>query len=266
MKDDKSMKKGFSEINGVLFDLDGVFYVGDDAIPGGAETIEELRKMGITCRFSTNTTTKSLTTLFRKIQQLGLPIEKSEIISAPQVAIRYLRKQNNPTCFLCVNDDLCEDFQEFAVSDTAPDFIVIGDIDDRWDYNLLNRMFRMILNGAQIIALHKGRYWHQPDGIYLDIGSFVVGLEYSTGKQAKVIGKPNPDFFHLALEDMQVPTSKALMIGDDVVSDVGGAQKAGLKGVLVKTGKYRDELVKASGVTPDAIVQSVASLPDLLKG
>ncbi|MEZ5359490.1 MAG: TIGR01458 family HAD-type hydrolase [Candidatus Zixiibacteriota bacterium] len=258
------VKKDFSHIKGVMFDLDGVFYIGDSTIEGSLETIERLRKSGLPFRFTTNTTTKSRATLLTKLNRLGLPIKANEVFSAPEVAIRYLRKQGSPSCFLCLNDDLMQDFSEFTHTDQSPDFVVIGDINDGWHYDLLNKMFRMIIGGAEIIALHKGRYWHEPDGLYLDIGAFVAGLEYTTSKQAMIIGKPSAAFFHLVAEDMGIPPQQVMMVGDDVVSDVGGAQKAGLSGVLVKTGKYRDELVQKSGVTPDAVIDSVASLPDLL--
>lgn len=257
-------KNQFPDSTGIMFDLDGVFYIGDSVIPGAVETLMRLREKKIPCRFTTNTTTKSQATLMRKLNGLGLPIDEHEVFSAPRAAIQYLKKQNNPSCYLCLNEDLFQDFAEFEHTDISPDFVVIGDIDDAWDYPILNKLFRMIISGAEIIALHKGRYWHEPDGLYLDIGAFVAGLEYTTGKQATVIGKPNAAFYHLVAEDMNLPPEKLIMVGDDIVSDVGGAQNAGLRGILVKTGKYRKELVEASTVSPDAVIDSVANLPEIL--
>ncbi|MCK5127710.1 MAG: TIGR01458 family HAD-type hydrolase [candidate division Zixibacteria bacterium] len=259
------MEQKLSEIKGILFDIDGVLYIGDKAVNGAAETINRLKKAGVPCRFSTNTTTKSSSTLFEKLNRLQLPIEKSEIISAPQVAIRYLRKLNNPKCFFCVNDDLIHDFAEFQTSETNPDYIVIGDINDGWNYDILNKMFRMIISGTEIIAIHKGRFWQEPDGLYLDIGVFIAGLEYASGKTATVIGKPNREFFHLAVEDMGVSPEGVIMVGDDINSDIGGAQNAGLRGILVKTGKYRESLVAESEITPDMIINSVADLPAVIQ-
>ena len=258
------MNTVLGQIEGILFDLDGVLYIGDRQVDGAAMVIEKLKGRGLPCRFSTNTTTKSRQTLFAKITRLGLPIEEHEIISAPEVAIRYLRSLGNPTCYFCINDDLKQDFTEFPESESKPDFVVIGDIEDRWDYPILNKMFRMIIEGAEIIALHKGRYWHEPDGLRLDIGTFVAGLEYATGKTAEIIGKPNRMFFQLAVEDMGLTPDKTIMVGDDIISDIGGAQKAGLKSMLVKTGKYREHLAATSEIRPDAIFDSVADLPALL--
>jgi HAD superfamily hydrolase (TIGR01458 family) len=265
MKLDKGTNMSdFDKIRGILFDLDGVLYVGDSIIPGAIETINRLRDNNFTLRFSTNTTTKSQETLFNKIRRLKLPFEKSEIISAPQVAVRYLRNIGNPKCYFCVNDDLINDFSEFAISEENPEYIIIGDINDRWNYKILNRLFRMIINGAELIALHKGRFWHEPDGLYIDIGAFVSALEYSTGKRAKIIGKPSQSFFRLVVDDMNLLPEQAVMIGDDIESDIGGAQAAGLKGILVRTGKYRKRFTDKSKVVPDAIIDSVAGLTELM--
>ena len=96
----------------------------------------------------------------------------------------------------------------------------------------------------------------------MDIGAFVAGLEYVTQKEAIVIGKPSKDFFDLAVEDMGLPVGEVVMVGDDINSDVGGAQQAGLKGVLVKTGKYREQLVRHADVPPDLVIESVAKLQE----
>lgn len=253
----------FDRIHGVLCDLDGVLYVGDDIIPGAGEAIAALKSAGIPCRFTTNTTTKSQATLYVKLQRLSLPIDCHEIISAPQAAVRYLRKHGRPSCYLCINDDLRQDFAEFPETADRPDVVIVGDIHDRWDYQTLNRLFRMLLDGAELIALHKGRYWHEADGLYLDIGAFVAGLEYATGTTATVIGKPNEAFFLEAVADMDMSPNEVIMVGDDIESDIGGAQQAGLSGILVKTGKYRRHLAVASAVKPDAIVGSIADIPAL---
>jgi len=142
--------------------------------------------------------------------------------------------------------------------------VIVGDVGKSWDYDLMNRVFRMVIGGAELVALHKGRYWQVEDGLRMDIGAFVAGLEYATGKQATVIGKPSAEFFHLALADMRLDPEAVAMIGDDIGGDVGGAQSVGMKGVLVRTGKYREDLVSGSGITPDMIVDSIADIPDLL--
>ncbi len=141
---------------------------------------------------------------------------------------------------------------------------MIGHYGNRWNYDLLNHLFKLIMDGAEMLALHKGRFWQTENGLTLDIGAFVAGLEHATGKKAIVIGKPSPTFFRLALEDMGVEPDRAVMIGDDIINDIKGAQDAGMTGILVKTGKYRPDYVSKSDVKPDLVLDSVADLQNYL--
>ena len=125
-------------------------------------------------------------------------------------------------------------------------------------------LFEQLIAGATLVALHKGRYYQGTDGLILDIGGFVSALEYAASVEAVVIGKPSPRFFQLAVSDMGLEPDEVVMIGDDIESDVGGAQRAGLRGVLVKTGKYREHLVRKSSVVPDQVIDSIADIPRVL--
>ncbi len=254
----------FRGIAGFLIDLDGVIYLEDEPYPGAGEVISLLKERGKACRFVTNTTTKSRDLLHSKIRKLNLPIELGELITPPKLAADFLKKQGRPKLHLIMDDDTMRDFGEFELTDTQPDFIVIGNYGEKWDYKLLNKLFHMMLNGAELLALHRQRFWQTGDGLKLDIGCFITGLEYSTGKKATAIGKPEPLFFQTALESMDLSPEEAVMIGDDIESDIGGAKGAGIKSVLVKTGKYRDELVAKSNVDPDLVIESIGALRDFL--
>lgn len=254
----------FSNAKGLLIDLDGVVYVGDGAIDGAVETINWLKEKSLACRFLTNTTTRSLASLHSKLTGLGLPIDKQEILSATYAGVLYLRQQGRPSCHLLLTDDPKDDFAEFPQNDINPNYVVVGDLAKSWSYDVMNRAFNMILGGAKLLALHKGRYWQTEEGLRMDIGAFVAGLEYVTGQEAVVIGKPSPQFFRMALGDMGLTADEVVMIGDDIHNDIGGAQKAGHKAVLVRTGKYRSDLVEQSGIEPDLVIDSIAQLPDYL--
>lgn len=254
----------FSDIDGILFDLDGVLYTGSKVIEGAIEAVERIRESRLQCRFVTNTSTLSLASLQQKINALGFDIPANEIISAPQAALRYLQKQHEPVCRLLLADDVKQDFKAFKQSDTEADYIVVGDMGEKWSYPILNEVFNSLMNGATLIAIHKNKFWQTEQGLKLDIGGFIHGLEYASGKQAMIIGKPSADFFQAALDEMQLQAAQVAMIGDDIDSDVGGAQQAGLKGILVKTGKYRQSYADASAIKPDAIIESIADLSALL--
>ncbi len=251
-------------VKGILFDLDGVLYVGSRAIDGAVAAVARIQAGGLPCRFVTNTSTLSLASLQQKINALGFSVAREDIISAPQAALLYLRRQSNPVCRFLLADDVRRDFSEFRQSDTAADFIVVGDIGNAWSYRLLNEVFNCLVNGAKLIAIHKSRFWQTEHGLQMDIGGFVHGLEYASGATAMIIGKPSTDFFCIALHDMKLEAGEVAMIGDDVDADVGGGQQAGLKGILVRTGKYRPAYVAASPVRPDLTLDSVAALPAAL--
>lgn len=250
-------------VDGFLFDMDGVWFVGESAVPGAPRALERIRERCLPLRLVTNTTTRTREQLSGKLRDLGVEIRPDEIINSTQAALLYLKSQGTPSCHLLVADDIRPLFAAFPKSDT-PDFVVIGDIGDAWSYDVLNRAFRMVMDGARVLALHKGRYWQVEDGLNLDIGAFVAGLEYATGGEAVVAGKPSPTMFEAALSDMGIEAQRAVMVGDDIHQDVGGAIAAGIRGILVRTGKYREALVAESGVTPDLVLDSVADLARLI--
>lgn len=253
-----------SSLKGILFDLDGVLFVGSKPIKGAIDAVAGIRASGIPCRFVTNTSTLSLTSLQNKINALGFSIPANEIISAPQATLFYLQRQHDPVCRLLLADDIKKDFAQFRQSDTDVDYIVVGDIGTAWTYQLLNEVFNQLMQGAKLIAIHKNRFWQTEQGLQLDIGAFIHGLEYASGTQAMIIGKPSADFFQIALDDMGLQAGEVAIIGDDIDVDVAGGQNVGLKGILVRSGKYRQAYADASAVEPDLVVDSVAALPAIL--
>jgi len=152
-------------------------------------------------------------------------------------------------------DDVKRDFRHFRQSDSKADVVIIGDIGDAWSYPLLNNVFNLLISGAQLIAIHKNRFWQTEHGLQMDIGAFVSALEYASGKQATIIGKPSIDFFQSALTELDLSPGQVAMVGDDIDSDIGGGQRAGLTGILVKTGKYRQAYADNSPVIPDLVIR-----------
>lgn len=254
----------FKNTQAILFDIDGVLFVGNELISGAVETIEYLRGKKMPMRFLTNTTTRSHNSLVEKIIGMGLPIKPEEIFAPPRLTAHYLKQLGDVKLHLILTDDTKADFADFKIDEENPDYIVFGHYDNRWNYDLLNKLFKQIMNGSKMVALHKGRYWQTEEGLTLDIGGFVVGLEHATGEKAEVIGKPSSKFFEIALDDIGVKAEQAIMVGDDIVNDIYGAQNAGLKALLVKTGKYREEIIANSEIRPDIIINSVADLMEII--
>jgi HAD superfamily hydrolase (TIGR01458 family) len=252
------------KIKGLLFDLDGVLYVGSRVIEGAIDAVERIRSSGIPCRFVTNTSTLSLDSLQQKINSLGFSIPKQELISAPQAALLFLQQQSDPVCRLLLAEDVKQDFKGFRQSDTDAEYIIVGDIGDAWSYRLMNEIFNCLMKGAQLIAIHKNRFWQTEGGLQMDIGGFIDALEYASNTEARIIGKPTRDFFRIALGTMGLQPEDTAIVGDDIDSDVGGGQQAGLRGILVKTGKYREGYVAASPVKPDFVIDSIRDLPGIL--
>jgi HAD superfamily hydrolase (TIGR01458 family) len=256
--------KNFASIKGLLFDLDGVLYVSSAPVAGAIEAVKTLQNSGLICRFITNTSTLSLQSLQHKINALGFDIPQAEIISAPQAALNFLKTQHNPTCRFLLTDDVKKDFAAFKQSNTEAEYIVVGDIGNAWTYQMLNEVFACLMRGAKLIAIHKNRFWQTEHGLQMDIGAFIHGLEYASNSQAMMMGKPAVEFFNIALADMQLEAPQVLMIGDDIDSDIGGAQQAGIKAALVRTGKYRAAYAEASSIKPDLVLDSIADLPKIL--
>ena len=251
---------------GILFNLDGVIYQGDSLISGAKESINLLRQNNIPCRFITNTTRMTKKNLVTKLQAMGLTLEVNEVFAAPHAAVEYCKNMKYTTIDLVVPDnEMEEDFIDFDLHAENPQAIVLGDMGNLFTFDLLNALFKKILNGAEIVAMHKNKYWHSGNGLTLDLGAFVTALEFATEKEAIVIGKPNPHLFQLAVKPWGLSFQSIYMVGDDIKGDIGGANNVGMQSILVKTGKYREESFKRSEITPDFIINSVADLPELLQ-
>lgn len=253
-------------IQALVLDMDGVFYIGDRLIPGANETLAWLRRHDIPFRFITNTTTRTPEELLEKLARLGMQAQPEEMFTALSATRRFLKRRGSPRVYLLVRESVKSLFAEFEEDSINPDFVVIGDIGAAWDYETLNQVFNMVMGGAKLLCMHRNRYWQTEEGLRMDIGAFVAALEYVTGKQAIVIGKPAPAFFQLALDSLGVAAEDAAIVGDDIESDIGGGQASHLQGILVRTGKFREESLAASSVHPDFLIESIADLPDLLSG
>jgi HAD superfamily hydrolase (TIGR01458 family) len=252
-------------VEALLVDLDGVLYVSDDPVAGAREAVSELRDRGLALRFVTNTTARSRTQTLAKLDRLGFDVAARELVTPAALARRYCERAGHHRVALVMNEEVKADFAGLEETSEDPDAVIMGDLGEAFGFAILNRAFRMVIEGAELIALQKNRYWLTSSGLALDAGPFVAAIEYATGTEAIVVGKPSASFFELVLEDLATTPERALMIGDDVESDIGGGLAAGLRAVLVRTGKYREDFVAGSGIEPTATIDSIADLPTLLE-
>ncbi len=256
-----------------LFDLDGTLYTGEGPIAGAVETIAELRQRGVPFRFVTNTTRMGRRSIVERLTSYGFAVREDELFTPAVATSNILRERGIETVAPFVATDLLDDLSGIELCggvtglqvDATPDGVLIGDLGDDWTPQFLNEAFRYVMDGAVLIALQKGRYWLGPSGLELDVGAYVAALEFASGREALLCGKPLATFFDavvgsLDLEPPFSPSERPVMVGDDLWNDIAGAQKAGLAAWLVRTGKFREDVLEESGVSPDRVIGSVVEV------
>jgi HAD superfamily hydrolase (TIGR01458 family) len=253
----------------ILLDIDGVLHVSGDAVPGAPEAVRELRDDGHQLRFVTNNTTRARSRLAQELGALGIELEEADISTAPHAAASLLAgRRVLALTMAAVREDLARSVE---LVDDGAEVVLVGGADETHEtgrvfaYENLNRAFAALEGGARLVCLHKNRWWQTSRGPLLDAGAFVAGLEYAAGVEAEVVGKPNRAYFDAALAGLGAEAEEAWMVGDDVEADIGGAKAAGLKGVLVRTGKFREETLAGADPQPDGVIDSLADLPAFLR-
>lgn len=242
-----------------LFDLDGTLYVGEEPVPGAVAAIRRLADEGVPYRFLTNTTRTSRRGLTEKLRAMGFAVTAEELFTAPRAASEWLSERGTRRVSLLLPRAVHGDFAGLEAVDREPEAVVVGDLGQEWDFAVMNRAFRHLLDGAELVALQKNRYWQTPDGLSLDAGPFVTALEYASGREATVVGKPTREFFLLAARSLGVPPGRVTMVGDDVESDIAGALAAGMRAVLVRTGKFREDASTGADIRPYPVADHVAA-------
>lgn len=251
----------------VLFDIDGVFYEGDKAIPGASQAVAWCQERDVSHLFLTNTSSRPRSSLVEKLAGFGIQVDEARILSPPVAAARWLKENSSGEVALFVPEATRVEFEGLAIAgedkESGVAAVVIGDLAQAWDFAKLNRAFRLLMSEPrpELIALGKTLYTKAADGLRLDTAPFVVALEHAAGVQARVLGKPAEPFFQTALDMVGEKADQTVMVGDDIHGDVEGAQQAGLRGVLVKTGKFQPGDLEGE-VKPDAVLDSIADFPD----
>ncbi len=253
-------------MRGVLLDLDGVLYVGDTALPGAVATVSWLQDEDIPFRYLTNTSSRPRHAIVDRLKALGIEASAEEILTPAVAAVAWLSQHGAQRPALFVPDATAGEFSALQPlpgdATEGADAVVVGDLGVGWDFGTLNRAFRLLMDGARppLVALGLTRYWRAEDGLRLDAGPFVRALEYAVDRPAVVLGKPDPVFYRAAVDELGLDPREVVMVGDDIRSDVDGAQRAGLAGALVRTGKFAPADLDGD-TRPEVVLDSIADLP-----
>lgn len=253
------------KLKGILSDIDGTLYFKGKPIEGAIDTITKLRRKGIKLLFFTNTDSKSPKTIIKNLFNYGFDINETELYT-PIIAIKeFLKNQKNKSIFLVTTREVAEEFKEFQISDDMPDYVIIGDFHDNWDVNRLNQAFKFVLNGAELLGTQGNRFYldHKGNPI-IDTGSFIQMISYAASVKPKIFGKPSKDYFMQAIHKLHLKQDDVIVIGDDIESDIHGAFNAGLRGILVKTGKGSLKVARNQKIKPDNIIESFSSIIELI--
>ncbi|MDQ0752862.1 HAD superfamily hydrolase (TIGR01458 family) [Streptomyces africanus] len=259
-------------VRAVLVDIDGVLTVSWRPLPGAVEALREIREAGLAVLLVTNTTSRTRASIAGTLADAGFPVSAEDILTAPAATAGYLAEHGpGARCALLNSGDIAEDLDGVTVVDaadssTVPDVVLIGGAGPEFGYAELDRAFGHLQRGARLVAMHRNLYWRTAEGLRLDSGAFLAGLEQAARVEAEITGKPARAFFEAALARLGAGAGEALMVGDDIESDVLAAQRAGITGVLVRTGKFQPEDLRAADGTPDHVIDSFAGLPALLRG
>src|SRR5260370_22082485 len=256
-------------IRAVLIDIDGVLTVSWKPLPGAVAALHRLRAAGVPLALVTNTTSRTRASIAGTLAGAGFPVTASDILTAPVIAAAYLHdRYPGARCPLLNSGDITHDLAELTLArqgDQAPaDVVLVGGARPEVSYQALNQAFSHLQRGAKLVAMHRRLYSRALEGLPLHAGAFLAGLEQAAGTEADVVGKPAPAFFATALARLGASAVGTVMVGDDIETDVLAAQRQGLTGVLVKTGKYLPRTHRAATGTPDHVSDSFADLPTVL--
>jgi HAD superfamily hydrolase (TIGR01458 family) len=264
----------------LLLDLDGVIVVAGEPVPGAPEAVATLEARGFPYRIVTNTSAISRATLARWSGKVGarIPAERFESALSASAAWTARAFAGQPLYVLASPDARTEfsgqhllSHEEAGRPGAAVAAVVIGDSPEEATFDNLNRAFRLVRGGAVLVGMHRNPWWLTPEGPTLDSGAFVAGLEFAAEVRARIVGKPSRAFFSIAVADLRRVAGRDLarrdiaMVGDDVRTDVRAAQRAGLRGIFVLSGKHGPADIETAarergGRRPDAVAPSLAEV------
>ena len=256
-----------NEIEGVIFDLDGVLEFQGKAYPGAVELLVSLRRRRIPIRVLSNSTLKSRRSCTENLNKKGFTVYQHEVITASFATARYLETLRPKSCWVMLKGEGREEFRNFHHDPDDPEYLVLGDLREDFNFQTLNKAVRLLYQGAKLIVMITETVDSSLGEMELTVGAYGKMLEDAAGIKATYIGKPNRYIFDITLDTMgNIDRSKVLMVGDKIGADILGAKNVGLKAALVKTGEFRESDLESPVTVPDYIFDSVREVEKLFFG
>ncbi len=248
----------------LMIDLDGVLRLDKQIAPYTVELFEFLELSELDACILSNSTLSTSADVKNFFESNGINLA-IPVMTASEATGVYCRMHYKKVSVYCA--DNVKSIFEGMIDDRNPEAIIIGDYGKNWDFKTLNEIFKKVLAGADPIAMQKNRYWKTAeDGMLLDAGPFVAAIEYASGKNAVVIGKPSPLYFRSALHLLGYePDQKFIMIGDDLETDIRGASELGATTILVYTGKTDYPFASDSSIKPDYEAKNLKNVITILE-
>jgi HAD superfamily hydrolase (TIGR01458 family) len=254
-----------SGVAGVLYDIDGVLVTSWREIPGAAVAVRRVRAEGLRRAFLTNTTSITCSQLAARLRAAGIEVESDEIVTAARLTAEYLRRRYpGARAWVLNHGDVDADLAGVPRDDEDPEVVVLGGAGAEFTHRALSRVVELMLAGVPVVAMQGGTTWATDDGLRIDTGVYLPGLEAAGRSRITVVGKPSETGFRTCAELIGSAPGNIVMVGDDLYSDVLAAQRVGMTGVLVRTGKFREAVLAGAAQQPDLVLDSVADLPAML--
>ena len=267
-------------IGGVLFDIDGVLVTSWKPIPGAAAALRVLADNQVARSYLTNTTTRTRQQIASALCATGMDVRPDEVITAAVLTADYVRANfPDARCFLVNNGQIADDMPGIDIIDSViyddgvvpdtPDVILMGGAGPEYSHVTLSRVYEWMAQGVPVVAMHRSTAWTTSEGLRIDTGMYLIGMEQTSGRKVTAVGKPAPAGFLAAAVRLGVDPDEMYMVGDDLNNDVLAGQVVGMTGVLVRTGKFRQDTLDRwaadeFAMQPNHVIDSVADLPPLL--
>jgi HAD superfamily hydrolase (TIGR01450 family) len=252
-------------VEGVLLDIDGVLVTSWHPIDGAAAAVREVRERGLACAYLTNTTSRTCDEIADALRSAGIEADSGEIVTAARLTAEYVRSTYpGARAWVLNSGDIMADLSGIELDDEDPEVVILGGAGPEFTHDALSRVVELMLDGVPVVAMHRATTWATHDGLRIDTGTYLPGMEEVAGTNVVSVGKPSLAAFLTATDLMGTEPGVTVMVGDDLTNDVLAAQRVGLTGVLVRTGKFRQSVLDLAPQRPDHVVDSVAQLPKLL--